>query len=366
MEKYFTRSSRFIIGSLLVWSFFFFGLFLAIKWLQEYSLRGTLRICAWGDIFDEKMIHDFEKEYGVSVVINTYASNEELITKLGMNYGKGYDLIVPSDYAITLLKERDLLKKLDHNQIRDCIAMIEPGLLHRDYDKDHEYSIPIFWELFGLGIDREYCIQHRIDNLEKRGWGLVLEKPVIPYKVVMTNDPLGATMFGLAWWFAMTEHPTEEQIAHITEHLKEQRSWVKAYTDTRPDYFLITRLCPVVIASSSYIMRSIRAYSYIDFVIPDQGRLMTIENIAIPSGVVEEALAYKFISFLYRPQVMQYAYEKLGMFPAVAYSLLYGNLVADRPRTIWQQAVRLLPVSKTFFDVISSRSLFNLWAHVKC
>src|SRR4029434_11309269 len=61
------------------------------------TLEPELRIYNWSDYIGEKTIADFEREFGVRVVYDTYESNEDLIAKLQAG-ASGYDLVVPTGY----------------------------------------------------------------------------------------------------------------------------------------------------------------------------------------------------------------------------------------------------------------------------
>jgi spermidine/putrescine transport system substrate-binding protein len=73
--------------------------------------RITLNVYNWGDYIDETVLADFEKETGVRVNYETFATNEDMYIKVKQG-GTKYDVIVPSDYMIARLIKEDLLEKL--------------------------------------------------------------------------------------------------------------------------------------------------------------------------------------------------------------------------------------------------------------
>lgn len=58
----------------------------------------------------ENLISDFEKEFGVKVIVEYFDSNEMMYTKL--QGGDSYDVLVPSDYMIERLINEDMLQEL--------------------------------------------------------------------------------------------------------------------------------------------------------------------------------------------------------------------------------------------------------------
>ena len=59
------------------------------------SNSNRLNVYNWSYYTPPSVIEKFEKEYGVRVVVDEYASNEEMYTKLKTG-GTGYDLVFPS------------------------------------------------------------------------------------------------------------------------------------------------------------------------------------------------------------------------------------------------------------------------------
>ena len=70
----------------------------------------TLKLYNWGEYMSENLIPDFEKEFGVKVIVEYFDSNEMMYTKL--QGGDSYDVLVPSDYMIERLIAQDMLQEL--------------------------------------------------------------------------------------------------------------------------------------------------------------------------------------------------------------------------------------------------------------
>ncbi|MDH4186815.1 MAG: hypothetical protein OEV08_07450, partial [Nitrospira sp.] len=57
----------------------------------------TLHYFTWSDYVGPELLAEFERRYGVRVVVDTFSSNEELLAKL-QGGATGYDVTVPSDF----------------------------------------------------------------------------------------------------------------------------------------------------------------------------------------------------------------------------------------------------------------------------
>jgi spermidine/putrescine transport system substrate-binding protein len=314
-----------------------------------------LTIFAWGDIFDPLYLKKFEQQAGVKVVISYYSTNEELLVKLKATRGKGYDIIVPSDYIVQQLIEEKLLKKIDKERL-SFFKDLNPQLLNLAYDRENNYSIPFEWEVFGLGINRDY-FKEIIPS-----WDLIFKEPA--YRIAMVNDPLAAVLFAGNYLYGPFKYLNKEQKEAIRQLLINQKKWVEAYVDFRADYFLATYNCPVVVASSSYMIRSMKEFSFIDFIIPQEGTFITIENIALPRASTKDELVYRFLNFLYSPESIQHHFDKFGFFPV---RLDVTNHVKEniRLQSLFNTVLTNFSDYLFFQKVLSEQSLRDMWISIK-
>ena len=105
----------------------------------------TLNVCNWGEYMAVEqedymdVNKEFEKLTGITVNYKTFASNEELYSKIKSG-GANYDVIVPSDYMISRMIE-DILDKIDFDNIPN-FKHINSSLVNPDYDPNNLYSVP--------------------------------------------------------------------------------------------------------------------------------------------------------------------------------------------------------------------------------
>lgn len=122
---------------------------------------GTLAMFTWGEYNDPEIVGALaEAELGVTMKVDYYPSNEELITKLSAaNGNSGFDIVVPTGPYIPQMVEKGLLQKLDKAQLPN-ISNIDPQYMGRDWDPANDYNVPKDWGSTGFiydttKIDRE-------------------------------------------------------------------------------------------------------------------------------------------------------------------------------------------------------------------
>ncbi|HEU5217989.1 MAG TPA: extracellular solute-binding protein, partial [Gemmatimonadales bacterium] len=107
-----------------------------------------LNIYNWSDYIGPEVIPAFEKEAGVKVTYDTFESSEEMVAKLQAG-ATGYDIVVPTTYAVTVLLETGLLAPLSTRYLTNLgnIAPVFRGLAH---DPDNRYTVPWQWGMTGI------------------------------------------------------------------------------------------------------------------------------------------------------------------------------------------------------------------------
>ncbi|MBA3954299.1 spermidine/putrescine ABC transporter substrate-binding protein [Candidatus Dependentiae bacterium] len=341
-------------------------LFLYLPTLLSWRLQAqSINVFSWSGLFDTQYIAKFEKETGIKVNFSYYESNEELLVKLKATGGRGYDLIVPSDYTVNVLRRENLLQKIDKSKL-DFYSALNKTLLNHYFDPENNYSIPFEWAVFGLGIDKAGI---NSQDASQATWGLVFDKSLIKSKIVMINDPLVAIPLAAFYLFQSLNDIDQAKLEQIKALLLTQKKWVEAYADFRADYMIVTKNAQVAVASSSYIWRSMKEYTNIDFIVPKEGSLVTVESLALPVGTTKQDLVYKFINFMYKPETVEHQFKTFAFFP-VTTDVLPRLQLTDSVRKL----LTLSPEEFKQFDFfrydyfkapITPQTLQDLWVTVK-
>lgn len=343
----------------ILWMVVIFGCLYLPKVSFDGKQSRCINVFAFGDILDPAIVADFEQESGIKVRLSYYSSNEELLVKMKATKGEGYDLIIPSDYAVNLLTKEKLLQPIDKSKL-PFWHEINRNLLGHAFDPKNEYSIPLEWEIFGFGVDKDYFAAHPLS----RSWKLIFDRSIIDYKIAMTNDPIEAIQFAGFYLFGELEELNSSQALQVRSLLKDQKNWVEAYASFRGDYFLATRNCPVVVASSSYIWKTMRQFPFVSFVVPEDGTFITIENLAIPAVTKKQEYTYQFINYLFKHESVKTHFEKFGFFPSTLQALQDLDITSEAKELINASEEQF---SKFHFiqEIIPQQQIHDTWVDVK-
>ncbi len=169
-----------------------------IEFIETEYAGTTINVYNWGENIangeDDSMNLEkvFEKKYGIKVEYTTYASNEELYTKLSSGT-VSYDVVVPSDYMIARLIEEDMLQKVNFDNIPNYSNIEEQYRIGQYYDcagesGAAEYSVPYTVGMFGIIYNKEYV---DAADIEAKSWDLMWNEKYSG-KIIMFNNPRDA------------------------------------------------------------------------------------------------------------------------------------------------------------------------------
>jgi spermidine/putrescine transport system substrate-binding protein len=334
-----------------------FGLFSYSSYFVPNNIESkNLSILTWGDILEPEVIQEFEKKFNAKVHLSYYASNEELLVKMKATEGAGYDILIPSDYAVAKLIEHDLVQPLDKKLIPNS-SKIDPLLLNQFYDPQNRYSLPFEWEAYGFGYNKNSL------TLSLASWDLLFN-PDLDFKFVMTNDPNEAIQFASFYLFGPKTMLNPSELNIVIDLLSSSRKRTQAYASFRSDYFLATRSVPLVVASSSYVWRSMKNFPFIGFKIPDEGSFLTIENVCLSKKSKNYELAHKMINFLYSDESMKKHFETFSFFPSTLYQI--PNLSLDEDvNEIIENRESLFKKLRFINELSTQEKIQDAWVKIK-
>ena len=258
---------------------------------------GDLVFYNWSDYIDPELITQFEEEFDVSVTSDYYPSNEELLAKVQAG-GSGYDVIVPSDYMVNIMREEELLLQLDDDAIPNAQNIAEE-FADPPYDPGNQFTKPYQWGTTGLGVDLEV-----VGEDVEPSWDLVFDPEVASQyagKIALLDDPR-ETMAAALYYLGYSPNTTSEEelqeasdlIAQATENIAAFDS--NLYTDLL--------LSGDVAISHGFSGNYFAAFAEADnpdqyaYLIPTEGATKWVDTMGILADAPHPCTGHAFINFL--------------------------------------------------------------------
>lgn len=284
---------KFFLGSI-----FAIVVLLALKFILigsgQISDSKTLYLYNWGDYIAPKLISKFEKETGYKVVMETYDSNEAMITKIKQK-STNFDICIPSEYAVEMMRDQGLLEKLDHKKI-EGLANIDERFLNLAYDPGNEYSIPYLWGTFGIVYNTKKYSQEDFSSW-KNLWDKKFEGEILSFDGARETLGIGLLADGLS---LNTTDP--QTLIKVRDELIGFMGNVKAILADEIRMYMALEESNVGITFSGDASNAIDANKNLAYTIPKEGSNIWFDNMVIPKTSKNQQAAYAFINFMLRPE----------------------------------------------------------------
>ena len=259
------------------------------------SLAEELNLFAWSEYVPQTVLEGFQKETGIKVNYETYASNEEMLAKLLAGGGK-YDLIQPSEYTIEALIAAGNLTKLDPAKIPN-LKNIEPAFTKMAHDPGNKYSCP--WMSGTVGI---------VYNTEK------VKEPIKGFADVFSGKYAGRIVAlddgrEIVSWVLSTKGKdindmSDTNLALVKPIMAGWLKQIKIYDSDSPKTPLLNGDVDVgVVWSGEGALLLQKDSKKFKWVLPVEGTHRFIDSLAIPASSKHADAAMKFMNYILKPEV---------------------------------------------------------------
>ena len=258
-------------------------------------LPKELNLFAWSEYVPQGVIDGFQKETGIKVNYETYASNEEMLAKL-VSGATRYDLIQPSEYTIEALVNEKQLHEIDWSKVPNAknIAPEYRGLPH---DPQNKYSVPWMVGTVGIVVNTE-----KIPAGTIKGYGDVFQDK---YKgrIVVLDDPREIVTWAFATKGIPANDVSPENLEKVKPVLQKWLPLVKVYDSDSPKTALLNGDVDLGVVWSGEAALLFNENEKFAYVLPAEGAHQFIDSLAIPANANSPEAAMLFMNYILRPEV---------------------------------------------------------------
>lgn len=283
---------------------------------EEYYTRfagesKSLNVYNWGEYMSDgsddtmNINREFEELTGIKVYYSTFATNEELYSKLRAG-GASYDVVIPSDYMIGKMVSENMLELLNRDNIPNA-ALIDEKFRQPLYDPDDRFSVPYTWGYVGIIYNKERLL----DDEEINSWEILWDERYFGEILMFSNprDAFGVAQAKLGYSLNTTD---PDELRRCLEELKAQKPLVQAYV---MDEIFDKMLGGEAVFAPYYAGDAVTMMSEnenLGFAIPKEGTNLFVDAACIPVGSKEKEIAEMYINFLCEPYVAAANAEYIG------------------------------------------------------
>jgi spermidine/putrescine transport system substrate-binding protein len=299
----------------------------------------------------------FEDETGIKVNYTTYATNEELYSKL-KGGGASYDVIIPSDYMISRLIKEDMLEKIDFGNVPNYQNIMEE-YKNLEFDKNNEYSIPYTWGTVVIIYNTEY-VKKPVDS-----WDILWDEEY-KGKIIMfhnSRDAFGIALKKLGFSYNTTDFDELEKAA---DELKNQKELLQGY--------YMDEIFNKMGSGEAYIapyyagdaLTMMDDNPALEAAYPNEGTNLFVDSMCIPKGAKNKEAAEAFINFMCEAEIAAANSEFIGYSTpnAAAYELLDEDL---KNNAIPYPDAEVLAKAEMFINLPDevNKKIDDLWTEIR-
>lgn len=266
-----------------------------------------LKIYNWSSYVDQDLLKDFTAKTGIKVITDAVDSNEALLAKT-LTGNSGYDIIVPSDFAVTYLIEADQLLKLDKNRLPNY-DNLWPFALESlaTFDGINDYAIPYFWGTTGIGYDAKK-INALLPDAPVDSYALVFDpqyaSQIAECGIYLLDSAVEMTPLINMYLGQDPESVAPDDLANVQKVLEEIRPYVKKFHSSEYISAIANGdACIAVGWSGDFFMAKESAddagrHHDIQYSVPKEGSILWFDELVILKDAKNVDEAYEFINFM--------------------------------------------------------------------
>ena len=282
--------------------------------VDKSKLSKELHFYNWTDYIDPEILTNFEQEYGVKVIMDLYDANEDMIAKVRAG-NSGYDIVVPSDYAVDTMIQEKLLAPLDKSLLPN-LANIKKQNLDLYYDKGNAYSVPYFFGISGLAYNKSKF------TTAPDSWAALFDPAQIEkYKgeFSMLDDQRETPGAALKYIGKSLNDTDPADLKQVEDILKAQKPFLAAYNSAdvnrklaSGEYVIAHCWSGAALQARNGLGSDFAGNPDIVFVMPKEGGMIWQDNLAILADSPNKYTAHVFINYLLGADVAAQNAEYVG------------------------------------------------------
>ena len=256
--------------------------------------RPVLSLYTWADYIKPDLIRRFEREHGCRVVLDTFESNEAMYAKLKAG-AAGYDVLTPTSYMASLMFDQGMLLDLDQALLPN-LRHVDPEYLKIAFDKTMDHSVPYMLVWSGIAY-----LDGRVADV-KPTWGM-FDRTDLRGRMTMFNDmreTIGAALKFLGYSINTVD---EGQLLEAERVLLKWKKNLAKFDNEQYKIGLASGEFLLVHGWNGDVFQVRKENPDVRFFIPEEGTVISCDDLVILKGSKHAALAHAFINFLHDPAV---------------------------------------------------------------
>jgi spermidine/putrescine transport system substrate-binding protein len=256
-----------------------------------------LNLFIWSEYIDPQIVTNFEKKFDCKVNIDLYEDTESMLAKVQAGGGGQYDLVVPSDNLVPVMIKQKLLATLRHENVPN-LKNLEDRFVSPAYDKGNTYSAPYQWGTMGI-------LARKVEGKPvPDSWAVFFDPKQQAGSFMLIDsvrDMLGAALKYKGSSVNTTDPKALKAARDITIEAKKRSVGFEGSVGVKNKVLAKTAQYGIVYSGEG--VRATSEDTNTVYVVPKEGSVIWVDNIAVLAKAPHRDLAEKFINYLLDPEI---------------------------------------------------------------
>ncbi len=268
--------------------------------------KSTLNLYIGSNYIADATVASFQKECNCTLAQSYFNDNSEMLAKMAAG-ATGYDVIVPTSYAVEELAKMGKIMPLDLKQLPN-LKYIDPKFLNQIYDPGNKYSVPYAYTPVFLAYNSD---KMKALGIVPNTWAVIFDpKYLVKLKGHITVFNSDRNVFAAALLYLGKDPNTTNRADLAAAKILIEKSspyWAKFDSDSyyrgllRGDIWL-SMSYSIDIFKTLQDAKASHSPIHIEATLQKEGDMYELDNMVIPTASANQKLAYEFINLVLDPQ----------------------------------------------------------------
>nr|MDP9467585.1 spermidine/putrescine ABC transporter substrate-binding protein [Chloroflexota bacterium] len=254
----------------------------------------------WGDYVDPNNIELFKQTHGITkFTYDTFASNDELLTKLQGGAIGQWDISAPTAEFVPAMREQNFIQKIDFTKIPNA-KYIEAAFKGVWWDPTDEWQLPKDWGTTGI------TVRTKVVKEEVKTWKQFFEvAPKYSGRIVLVDSPGDVFVAPLKALGYSINSKTASELEEARTMLMDLAPHVLALDSDQYNTKIETEEAVLGLTWTGGIieLRDKPETADVVYQIPEDGTLYWMDTWVILADAPHPIAAHAFLNFIQEPQI---------------------------------------------------------------
>ena len=262
----------------------------------QSAMAEKLTIYHWFEYIPQELLNKFTAETGIEVVMDTYDSTEALLANLKATGMGNYDVAVPGDYMVNIMRDEGMLDTFTPSELSN-FSNIQDQWLNVSFDMGRQNSVPYQWGSTSFMVDRE------VYSGDIRTADIIFNPPAELKGKINILDTAGETLAFASLYMGIPQCSNDRsELKKLSAMLQDAKvNWASFNSDGAKDVLASGDVAAGMIwngfGAKARAERASLEYSY-----PKEGYLVWADSVVLLKDAPNRDAALKFMDFLLEPE----------------------------------------------------------------